>query len=238
MRRLVIIVCCLIAMAAVSRITMQLAYGQATARQGNAQHGAQIAAEGTEAGTPACVACHSVGGNPDGSGSSPRVFGLPRDYIVKQLQDYAANRRTNEIMSTVAQSLSEADTLDVATYYSSAKEALPAMTPGDRGLITLGQRLASVGDGAKQVPGCNNCHGPAGIGQPPLIPSLAGQFGPYMNSQLLLWKKGERNNDGGGQMATLAKRLSDQDMAAAAAYYQQSAAAPAGSPVPVAAPSK
>lgn len=237
LRRLLIIVTCLIAMAVISRVTMELAHGQTAARQGDAKRGAQIAAEGTPAGAPACVSSHAVGGNPDGSGSFPRLFGQPRDYMIKQLRDYAANRRTNDIMSTVAQSLSETDALDVSAYYATANEPFPKLAPGDKGLIILGERLAAIGDGAKEVPACNNCHGPAGIGQPPIIPYLAGQFGPYVNQQLQLWKKGERKNDGGAQMTVLAKRLSDQDFAAAAAYYQQARTAPSpASPGPRTAP--
>jgi cytochrome c553 len=239
MRRFLIIVGCLLAMAVISRITMELAYGQAAAvRQGDAKRGAQIAAEGTEAGAPACVSCHAVGGNPDGSGSFPRLFGLPRDYMVKQLQDYAAKRRTNDIMSAVAQSLSEADALDVSAYYAAAKEPWPKLPPGDKGLIILGEKLAFVGDGTKAVPGCNNCHGPGGAGEPPTIPYLAGQFAPYLSEQLALWKKGGRNNDGGAQMAVLAKRMSDQDMAAVAAFYQQARMAPPPPLPPPGTPSK
>jgi cytochrome c553 len=237
MRRLLIIASCLAAMAVISRITMQLAYGQAAAAQGDVSRGAQIAAEGTPAGAPACVSCHAVGGNPDGSGSSPRLFGMPHDYMVKQLGDFAENRRINDIMTTVAKSLSASEAADVTAYYATAKEPLPSFPAGDKGLVILGDKLASVGDQAKQVPACNNCHGPAGIGEPPLIPYLAGQFGPYMAGQLLSWNKGTRKNDGGAQMAVLAKRMSEHDMAAVAAFYQQARTAPPP-PSPPAAPSK
>lgn len=240
MKRLLIILCGLIAMAGISEITMRLAYGQTAAPQGDAKRGAQIAAEGTQAGAPACVSCHAVGGNPDGSGSFPRLFGLPRDYMVKQLQDYAANRRASDIMSTVAKSLSDTEALDVSAYYATANEPFPKQPPGDKGLITLGEKLAGIGDGAKAVPACNNCHGPAGIGEPPTIPYLAGQFAPYVAEQLLRWKKGERKNDGGAQMAVVTKRMTEHDMAAVAAFYQQARTAPPPPPTaaPKASPSK
>jgi len=238
MKRIAIALCCLLAMAAISRVTLELAHGQPTPAQGDVKRGAQIAAEGTAAGAPACVSCHAVEGSPDGSGGFPRLFGLPRLYMVKQLQDYAAKRRSNEIMNTVAQSLTEAERLDVSAYYAAAAEPFPTLPPGDKGLIILGERLAGVGDGAKQVPACNNCHGPAGTGQPPQIPYLAGQFAPYMNDQLLRWKKGERANDGGAQMSALARRMSEHDMAAASAYYQQVRAPQAAAAPPPAAHSK
>lgn len=199
----------------------EIAWTQATAPPGDAKRGADIAANGTQAGAPGCVSCHAVEGNPDGSGSFPRLFGMPHDYLVKQLEDYAANRRTDEIMNPVATSLSAQDIADVSAYYATAQEPLPEFPAGDQGLIILGERLASVGSQAEAVPACNNCHGPSGIGQSPVIPFLAGQFAPYMSQQLSLWKQGVRKNDGGQQMSTIAKRLSDQEIAAVAAYYQQ-----------------
>jgi cytochrome c553 len=228
MKRILIILGCWLAMAGISHLTLRWAHSQAQAPvaqapmpQGDAKRGATIAAEGTTAGAPACVSCHAVEGNPDGSGTFPRLFGLPRGYLIKQMSDYAQNRRTSDIMSVVAQNLSASESADVAAFYATANEPWPKFPAGDGGLVTLGERLATMGDQGKQVPACNNCHGPAGTGQPPLIPYLAGQFAPYMSQELLLWKQGVRTNDGGQQMAVLAKSLTEHDMAAVAAYYQQ-----------------
>lgn len=234
MNRVVVIIGGLLAMAVISHVTMRFAHGQVHGPAGDAQAGAKIAAEGTAAGTPACVSCHGVEGNPDGSGSFPRLFGLPRNYLVKQLEDYAANTRSNDIMATVAKSLTAGEAADVSAYYATAiSEPLPKFPPGDKGLLMLGQKLATIGDQSKQVPACNACHGPSGIGQPPTIPALAGQFAPYMIQQLSDWQKGVRKNDGGQQMATVVKRLTPQDLAAVASYYQQarsSTAAPTQTP--------
>lgn len=230
MNRAVVIICGLLAMAAISHVTMRFAHGQVrmspgnaqAGSAGNAQAGAKIAADGTAAGAPACVSCHGVEGNPDGSGSFPRLFGLPHDYLVKQLEDYAANKRSNDIMTTVAKTLTANEAADVSAYYATAtSEPLPKFATGDKGLIMLGEKLATFGDQTKQVPACNACHGPAGIGQPPTIPALAGQFAPYMIQQLSDWQKGARKNDGGQQMASIVKRLTPQDFAAVASYYQQ-----------------
>jgi cytochrome c553 len=232
MRRLFIITVGLLAMASLAELTMNIAHGQAPPR-GDAKRGERIAAEGTQAGAPACVSCHGVEGNPDGSGTFPRLFGLARAYLAKQLRDYAAGRRSNDLMTQIAKGLSVQETADVAAYYAAAKEPLPSFPAGDKGLIIRGERLAAVGDQSKQVPACNNCHGPGGTGQRPLIPYLAGQFAPYMTQQLSLWQQGVRKNDGGKQMTTVTKRLSDHDFAAVAAYYQQvdtTAAPAAGQP--------
>jgi len=187
----------------------------------DAQRGAEIAAKGTSAGAPRCVACHSVAGSPDGSGTFPRLFGLPRFYLVKQLDDFKAKLRTNDIMAPVAQLLSPQDIANVAAFYAAAIEPLPPFAASEPGLVAVGQKLAVEGSADKSVPACNDCHGPGGIGEPPAIPSLAGQFAPYVAAQLRDWRNGTRKNDGGQQMAGLAKRIDDRDIAAVAAYYQQ-----------------
>jgi cytochrome c553 len=40
-------------------------------------------------------------------------------------------------------------------------------------------------------------------------------------SELQLWQRGIRKNDGGAQMSDLVQRLDERDIAAVAAYYQQ-----------------
>ena len=93
MRRPIIIIGGLITMAAISHLTFRFALGQERSPVGDAQAGARIAEEGTSAGAPACVSCHGVDGNPDGSGTFPRLFGLPQNYLFKQLGDYAGGRQ-------------------------------------------------------------------------------------------------------------------------------------------------
>jgi cytochrome c553 len=176
------------------------------------------------------VSCHGVDGNPDGSGAFPRLFGLPKNYLFKQLGDYASGRRSNDLMSSIAKSLTAQEAANVSAYYATAKEPLPKFPAADKGLVILGEKLATVGDQTKQVPACNNCHGPSGVGQSPVIPGLAGQFAPYIFQQLSDWQNGTRKNDGGAQMSTIVKRLSTQDLSAAAAYYQQVPGAPASPP--------
>jgi cytochrome c553 len=44
---------------------------------------------------------------------------------------------------------------------------------------------------------------------------------PYMVSELQLWQRGIRKNDGGAQMSDLVQRLDERDIVAVAAYYQQ-----------------
>ncbi|HEY8132867.1 MAG TPA: hypothetical protein VII12_13365, partial [Thermoanaerobaculia bacterium] len=75
-------------LAIVIAAAFKFADAQTAPRQPDAKHGADIVAHGTAAGAPPCETCHSVNGNPDGSGTFPRLFALPAYYLAKQLTDY------------------------------------------------------------------------------------------------------------------------------------------------------
>jgi cytochrome c553 len=63
---------------------------------------------------------------------------------------------------------------------------------------------------------CAACHGPNGVSQNPLYPSLAGQYRDYLEVSLKAYKTGARKNP---VMAGMAAPLSDQDIKALAAYF-------------------
>ncbi len=68
-----------------------------------------------------CVMCHLGGFS--GQNEIPRVAGQQYEYIVKQLKDFKARSRTNDAgnMTSVAQSLSEADIENLAHYITSLR---------------------------------------------------------------------------------------------------------------------
>lgn len=63
-----------------------------------------------------CTMCHLGGFK--GQNEIPRVAGLEHDYLVKQLKDFKAGRRTNDAgtMSSVSKTLSDEDIEDLAHY--------------------------------------------------------------------------------------------------------------------------
>jgi cytochrome c553 len=63
-----------------------------------------------------CTMCHLGGFK--GQNEIPRVAGQYYEYIVKQLHDFRAHRRTNDAgnMTSVAKTLSDADIDDLAQY--------------------------------------------------------------------------------------------------------------------------
>jgi cytochrome c553 len=188
--------------------------------QPNVGRGAVIAAQGVPPGVPACAQCHAYNGASDGSGAFPRIAGQSAYYLAKELRDYASRVRANAVMTPIAKALSCGDIADVTAYYASViAPYLPLASP-DATLIERGVQLAKIGDARKDIQACDSCHGPGGVGEPPAIPYLAGQYAHYIALQLTMWRSGFRNNSPDA-MADVAKRLDAQDIAAVAAYFQQ-----------------
>lgn len=77
--------------------------------------------------------------------------------------------------------------------------------------------------GATKAAACAACHGVGGDSAMPDWPKLAAQGGPYIATQLKLFKSGERKNP---IMQAQAVPLSEQDMKDIGAYYAQQKAAP------------
>lgn len=203
---------------------------------GNAQAGQQIASAGAPNGVTACVSCHGANGEGNAGGGFPRLAGQSEYYLSKQMAAFASGSRNNPIMSPIAKAMNEAQIRDVSAWYatretpSSAGGANAVGSGGNAGKGgSRGQTLATVGDNAKRVQACANCHGPNGAGEPPPYPYLAGQHASYFKAAMAEWKSGARNTDASGQMPLIAKALSDADVDALSSFYAaQPAPAPAG----------
>jgi cytochrome c553 len=193
---------------------------QGLERHPEPERGAVIAAQGTAAGAPPCAQCHAFNGASDSSGAFPRIAGQSSYYLLKQLREFASGIRSNALMSPIAKMLSPDDGADVAAYYAGLTSPFPPLKSADPALIRRGEELARVGNAERQVQSCDNCHGPAGTGEPPAIPYLAGQYARYIAFELTMWQRGFRKNSSEA-MAIVAKKLDAQDVLAVAAYYQQ-----------------
>jgi cytochrome c553 len=80
---------------------------------------AKVARGKAKADETLCTMCHL--GELKGQNEVPKVAGQHHDYIVKQLQDFKAGRRTNDAgtMSSVSKTLGEQDMDDLAHYAAS-----------------------------------------------------------------------------------------------------------------------
>jgi cytochrome c553 len=73
-----------------------------------------------------CQTCHGLDGlskQPD----SPNLAGQPEAYLVKALNEFRHGQRKNEMMSVMAQQLSDQDVADLAAYYAAI--AITAQPP-------------------------------------------------------------------------------------------------------------
>lgn len=177
--------------------------------------GKTIFEEGTSEGVPACSACHGAAGEGSPDGQFPALAGENAAYLAKQIADFKAGRRVNEVMGPIAQALGEADVAAVTAHVA----ALPAPAPEGDG-SKEGAQLATVGRWDIGVPPCESCHGREGRGAGAGFPALAGQKAPYIVAQFEAWRSGTRHNDPLGLMKSVADHLSEAEVAAVAAHFQ------------------
>jgi cytochrome c553 len=171
---------------------------------------APAAAQDIEAGrakSQACAACHGADGNSP-SGLFPNLAGQTWRYIYVQLKDFKEGRRSNPLMSPMAQPLSRQDMIDIANYFA-AQPAKPSTFKTDETKIRLGKAKA-------EETLCAMCHLGGFAGQNE-IPKVAGQQYDYIVQQLHDFKARKRTNDA-GNMTSVAQTLSETDIENLAHY--------------------
>lgn len=168
----------------------------------------------------ACVQCHGIEGVGSTSGAFPRIADQSGWYLYKSLQDYASSLRPNEIMMPIANTLSDQEMQDVAAYYASIRSApFPPKPDLDIRTLQIGGAISAVGIPSQGVPPCSGCHGQDGVGASPIYPALAGQYAPYTEYQLLLWKQGHRDGDPMNIMEQIAKAMTEEQIRAVSLYF-------------------
>lgn len=161
-----------------------------------------------------CSGCHGEDGNspvPD----YPKLSGLDKEYIQKQLNDFKAGRRTSMIMASMVEPIDPKEFAGLAKHFSEQKRS-PAK-PEDDKLVTDGKTIFDDGIVASAVPACAGCHNDDGSGTDK-YPRLARQHPGYIVTQLKAFKSGERANDARDAMKAVAKRMSDKEIEAVAQY--------------------
>jgi cytochrome c553 len=207
---------------------------------GDMANGEKIFKEG-KGDVPACMTCHGNNGEGNDDLNTPRLAGQFFSFLIKQLDDFANDKRTDTtmfVMNTNAKGLTVQDRRDVATYLAAKKadftgsdlEALKA-SGVEVGLVYKGKALVEYGSPVRNdgfpkelgskgpgAPACKSCHGYAGRGAPPIYPMIGRQRYTYIVNQLKKWRDGSRANDPKGMMQAVARKLSDQDILNAASY--------------------
>ena len=164
-----------------------------------------------------CMACHG----PDGNSANPvwpKLAGQHPSYIEKQLTDFKAGTRKNDLMSPMAMPLSEQDMQDLAAYFSSQSQS-GGTAAADK--VAPGEKVYRAGNGATGVAACMACHGPAGAGNPAAnFPRIGGQHAAYVEKALKDFRSGARTNDNARMMQGVAMKMTDAEIAAVAQYVQ------------------
>ncbi|HEU4892279.1 MAG TPA: c-type cytochrome [Vicinamibacterales bacterium] len=168
----------------------------------------------------ACVTCHGpdfeAAPLPQGSPPIPRVGGQHAEYIAKQLREYKAGKRKNDVMTAMTAKLPDRQLRELAAHLASLAPARPAAENSP--LVERGRALYDQGNAS--VPACVGCHLSGALGAP-RYPRLAGQRQAYIAQQLKNFKQGVRTNDRARVMRNIAANLSDEDIAALAEYLSQ-----------------
>jgi cytochrome c553 len=161
-----------------------------------------------------CATCHG----PDGNGIAPtfpKLAGQSKEYLSKQITDFIALKRKNDVMIPIIAQIKPKDAPGLADYFTAL--AMSANPPTNSALAKVGEKLYADGNIANGVPACVACHGPKGGGSL-LNAKLAGQYETYLVAQLQAFKKGERKNDTAAMMRNAIVGLQPADIDALAAY--------------------
>lgn len=161
----------------------------------------------------ACFTCHGLDGMGDGD-AVPRLAGMDVGYLQKQMQDYADDRRHDDVMSEIARRLRDDERRSVVAWYASmpAREGSSSSVPAPA--------IYARGDPGRGIVACVACHGDQGQGVGPGNPALAGQPAAYTREQLMRWKRAVRRNDPRGVMTAAAAPLTSAEMTEIAAWLQ------------------
>jgi len=178
----------------------------------------------------ACGMCHGEKALGVDDMESSRLANIGQVYVVKQLDDYAADLRTDPgagaVMNDIARALTEKDRLDLAAYMDSFSYEMESSD-----LKTLKAEGIKIGDpddgkeiitdGIKGVtPPCLDCHGFSGRANN--IPAIHQQKYIYLVNQMNRYRDGSRMNDrvvfDKGIMRGISKDLTDKNIQDISAY--------------------
>jgi cytochrome c553 len=206
-----------------------LVAGAGYAAEGNAENGKTIFTNGKGA-AAACMTCHGDKAQGNDDMTAPRLAGQPTAYIVKQLTDFADDKRTpagvGAVMPAFAKELNDQDRRDIAAFVNSQPFDLKADGSDLKALKSGGQTVGEAYKGQTivkfgvkdKLPACQSCHGYNGRGAAPMFPKIGQQRFVYLVNQLHNWRDGSRTNDPMGMMRAVAKGMTDEDIINAATF--------------------
>jgi cytochrome c553 len=156
-----------------------------------------------------CTGCHGAQGL--SGANSPNLAGQHSEVIYKELVDFKRGARTDAVMDAMVATLTDANMLDLAHYYSDLPSA-----ESDRGLSGA-PALVRVGDPMRSIAPCASCHGRSSrkIG----APMLDGEPLRYLVDQLSAFANGARRNDANAVMRGEVRRMTAAEINLVAEHY-------------------
>ena len=154
-----------------------------------------------------CAACHGPQGKST-QAAFPILAGQTSRYMVLQLRDFQAGRRTNALMTPMVAGMTRDEMQELSDYF--AKQTPPQQN------FAADSVKARLGKLKADETLCTMCHLGGFVGQNE-VPRVAGQHYDYIVQQLTDFKARKRTNDA-GSMTSVAGTLSEQDIENLAHY--------------------
>ena len=172
-------------------------------------HAADIAAGKAKA--EMCAACHGENGISQME-NTPSLAGQPDQFIQWQLVFFRGGARKSDVMTPVAEQLSNEDIRNIGAYFAS-------LTP-PKGAADDNPDLSKKGEMAAKGRRCASCHTDSYAGTK-AVARIAGQREDYLLKALHDYKSGARSGGGGAAMADVAYPLNEEEIVALAHYLSR-----------------
>lgn len=161
-----------------------------------------------------CFSCHTPEAG-RGAPTNPLLKGQHAEYLVKQLEDFKADKRKSAVMNAYAKKLSSEDIRNVAAFFAS-KAPEDGVATASKTVVGLGEKIYRGGIADRAVPACAACHGAVGAGIPSQYPRVRGQHASYTQAQLLAFRDGVRGNN--AVMTGVVAKMNDSEIKAVSEY--------------------
>jgi len=139
-----------------------------------------------------CALCHGNIGQGTPGKLSPRLAGLPKEYLIKATKDYRDGVRSNPLMVKTASidKMTDSDIEDISTYLS-----MIDIRPDSR--FNVAQNAGDKEAGKElYMDECKTCHARDGFGKPRKdAPPLAGQHTEYLYQSMKMFQFKSRIHD-------------------------------------------
>ncbi len=159
----------------------------------------------------ACGGCHGAKGVSAMPGV-PSLAGQQDGFLQWQLVFFRSGRRSNPIMSALAQGLSDEDVRNLGAFYATLAPPPPPASPGPDQAT-----LADTGKALADQHHCASCHTDSFAGKQAAA-RIADQRAEYLEHALADYRSAARPSTGVAAMNEAAAGLTDDDIKALASY--------------------